>query len=323
MKAIVQAEYGAPGDVLALDTVDRPTAGDGEVLVRVHATSVAGDDWHLMRGLPYVARMESGLFRPKRSIPGQDVAGTVEAVGPNVTRFAPGDEVFGWTDGGAFAEYVAISAGALARKPGKLTFEQAAAVPIVGLTALQALRDRGRIQAGQRVLINGAAGGVGTFAVQIAKTFGTHVTGVCSTRNIDLVRSIGADDVINYTRDDFTRGTRRFDLILDMVGNRSLARIRRALTPDGTLVLVGGRGGRWFMGTDRMIRALLVSPFVGQRLVPHIHAKSLDDLVALRDMIEAGTVTPVVARQYALEEVPEAIRTFETWHSSGKVVITV
>lgn len=322
MKAIVQARYGPPGEVLELRDVDRPAVHDDGVLVRVHATSVAGDDWHLVRGLPYVARLDVGLLRPKHSVPGQDVAGRVEAVGSDVTRFRPGDEVFGWA-AGAWAEHVATSEATLAHKPTNLTFAEAAAVPISGLTALQGVRDKGAIQSGHRVLVNGAAGGVGTLAVQVARSFGAHVTGVCSTGNVELIRSLGADRVVDYTREDFTASDERYDLILDMVGNRSLAKCRRALRPEGTLVLVGGRGGPWFMGTDRWLKALVLSPFVGQRLRPLVHTKSQADLLALKALAEAGKVSPVVGREVSLDDVPEAIRSFEDWHASGKVVIAV
>jgi NADPH:quinone reductase-like Zn-dependent oxidoreductase len=325
MKAIVQYKYGSPDDVLELQDIDKPVVKDDEVLVRVHATTVAGDDWHIMRGLPYVARIATGLFRPrKNSVPGRDVAGRVEAVGTNVTQFQPGDEVFGWCDG-AFAEYVSVSEDALALKPANLTLEQAAAVPISAFTALQALRDKGQIQPGQKVLIIGASGGVGTFAVQLAKAFGAEVTGVCSTRNVDMVRSIGADHVIDYTQEDFTQSGQRYDLILDMVGNRSLSDCRRALNPRGTLVIVGWgtRGGPRIMGMDRTVRALVLSPFVRQRLRALFHTNSKEDLATLKEFIEAGKVTPVISARYPLSEVPEAIRHFEAGHARGKVVITV
>jgi NADPH:quinone reductase-like Zn-dependent oxidoreductase len=322
MKAIVQYKYGSPEDVLELQGIDMPQVTDDEVLVRVHAAAVAGDDWHLMQGLPYVARLATGLFKPKNRVPGRDVAGRVEAAGKNVTHFQPGDEVFGWCEG-AFAEYVSVPKDALALKPANLTLEQAAVVPVSGFTALQAVRDEGQIQPGQKVLIIGASGGVGTFAVQIAKAFGAEVTGVCRTRNADLVRSIGADRVIDYTREDFTQSGQRYDLIVDMVGDRSLSDCRRVLSPTGTLVMVGGSGGRWLQGTDRWVRALLLSPFVRQRLRPLIHTDSKEDLATLKELIEAGKVTPVVSARYALSEVPEAIRHFEAGHAVGKVVITV
>jgi len=330
MKAIVQTRYGAPDDVLELQDIDKPGVKDDEVLMRVHASAVAGDDWHLVRGLPYVARMATGLFKPKNRVPGRDVAGRVETVGANVTQFRPGDEVFGWCEG-AFAEYVSVPENALAPKPANLTLEQAAVVPISAFTALQALRD---IKPGRKALILGASGGVGTFAVQIAKSFGAEVTGVCSARNADLVRSLGADHVIDYTREDFTESG-PYDLIFDLVANRSLAECRHALTPKGTLVMAGSSGlatsggahlkgvDRWFMGVHVWIQALVVSLFVSQRLRPLVHKDSKDDLVVLKDLIEAGKVTPVISARYPLSEVPAAIRHFEAGHACGKVVITV
>ena len=266
MKAIVRDEYGSP-DVLELRDIDIPEIADDEVLVRVHAAGVGRDVWHVMTGLPYPIRLAGyGLRAPKNPVIGSDVAGVVEAVGKDVTRFQPGDEVFG-IGKGSFAEYARAREDKLAPKPANLTFEQAAVVAISGLTALQALRDHGQVAPGQEVLIIGASGGVGTFAVQIAKAFGAHVTGVCSTTKVEMVRSIGADHVIDYTREDFAEGERRYDLILDIGGNSSLARLRRALTPEGTLVIVGGEGGgRWLGGTDRQLRATMLSPFVGQKL---------------------------------------------------------
>ena len=322
MKAIVQHKYGSPVDVLELKDIDKPVAKDDEVLVRVHAAPVPGDDWHIVRGWPLLARPAIGLLKPRNTVPGLDMAGHVETVGKNVKQFQPGDEVFGWCKG-AFAEYVSVSEDALALKPANLTFEQAATVPISAFTALQGLRDKGQIQPGQKVLIIGAAGGVGTFAVQIAKSFGAEVTGVCSTRNVDMVRSIGADQVIDYTQEDFTQSGQRYDLILDMVGNRSLSDCRRALSPRGTLVLVGGRGGRWLMGMDRWVRALVLSPFVSQRLRQLIHTDSKEDLLVLKELIEAGEVTPVIDQRYGLSEVPKAIRNTEEGHTRGRVVITL
>jgi NADPH:quinone reductase-like Zn-dependent oxidoreductase len=269
MKAIVQDTYGAP-EVLELRDVDRPVPSEGEVLVRVHAGGLDRGVWHIMTGLPSLIRIvvpTLGLRRPKAPVLGMDVAGRVEAVGDNVTRFRPGDAVFGWTDGGSYAEYASAPEDHFVPKPASVTFEQAAAAPISGLTALQGLRDVGEIQPGQKVLIIGAAGGVGSFAVQLAKAFGAHVTGVASTTQVELVRSIGADDVIDYTRDDVTDGTRHWDLVLDTAGHRSLSRLRRALTPGGTLVIVGSEGrGRWMGGFDRQLRAVALSRFVGQRL---------------------------------------------------------
>lgn len=322
MKAIVQNTYGSPGEVLELQDIDEPMVNDDEVLLRVHASAVAGDDWHLMRGLPYVARLDTGLFKPKNRVPGRDVAGCVERVGKNVTQLQSGDEVFGWCNG-AFAERVSVSKDAIMLKPANLTLTQAAAIPISALTALQALRDKGRVQPGQRVLVIGASGGVGTFAVQLAKAFGAEVTGVCSTSNVDMVRSLGADRVIDYTKDDCTLSGQPYDLVLDMVGSRSLSDCRRALGPNGTLVMVGGSGGRWFKGTDRWIKAIMLSPFIRQTLSPLIHTSSKDDLATLKDLIEAGKVTPVITEQYPLNRVPEAIGHFQAGHAQGKVVITI
>jgi NADPH:quinone reductase-like Zn-dependent oxidoreductase len=320
MKAIVYHRYGSP-DVLELREIDKPVVTDDDVLVRVRAASVNPLDWHYMRGTPYVVRIGAGFRKPKVTRLGVDVAGQVEAIGKNVTQFQPGDEVFG-TCKGAFAEYVCASEGALVLKPANLTFEQAAAVPLAALSALQALRDKGKVQPGQKVLINGASGGVGTFAVQIAKSFGGEVTGVCSTRNVDMVRSIGADQVIDYTQEDFTKSGQRYDLILDNV-DRSLSDCRRALTPKGTLVLIGGSAGRWIDGLGRSIKAGVLSPFVSQRLCPFLAKGNKQDLHVLKDLIEAGKLTPVIDRTYPLSEVPEAIRYLEEGHAQGKVVITV
>jgi NADPH:quinone reductase-like Zn-dependent oxidoreductase len=322
MKAIVQERYGT-ADVLELEDIDEPVVGSSDVLLRVQAASVFIGDWHIMTGLPYLIRMASGLRGPKVRVRGQDVAGRVEAVGKDVTRFQPGDEVFGTCDG-SFAEYATARTDKVAPKPANLTFEQAATVPTTGSTALQALRDVGKVQPGQKVLIIGAAGGVGSFAVQIAKAFGAHVTGVCSTTKVDLVRSIGADEVIDYTRDDFAEAAQRYDLILDIAGNRSVSQLRRALAPRGTLVIVGGEGGgRWFGGIDRQLRASLLSPFVSQKLGTFIAKPNGQDLVVLKELIEAGKVTPVIDTTYPLSEVPAAIRHLEEGHARGKVVITV
>jgi NADPH:quinone reductase-like Zn-dependent oxidoreductase len=324
MKAVVQGTYGSP-DVLELREIDRPVVGDGEVLVRVHAAGVDPGVWHLMTGLPYLVRiMGYGLRTPKVGVRGRDVAGRVEAVGTNVTRFRPGDEVFGICDG-SFAEYVCARPDKLAPKPANLTFEQAAAVPISGLTALQALRDTGGVQSGQTVVMIGAAGGVGTFAVQLAKAFGAKVTGVCSTTKLDLVRSIGADEVIDYTSEDFADGARHWDLIVDTAGRRSLSQLRRALAPRGALVIVGGEGGgRWLGGFDRQIlRAPMVAAFSRQRLRPLVSKERSQDLLVLKELIEAGKVTPVIDRTYPLHEAPEAIRYLEEGHARGKVVIRV
>jgi NADPH:quinone reductase-like Zn-dependent oxidoreductase len=324
MKAVVQGTYGSP-DVLELTDIGRPVVGDGDVLVRVHAAGVDPGVWHLMTGMPYLVRvMGYGLRTPKVGIRGRDVAGRVEAVGDNVTQVQPGAEVFGICDG-SFAEYVSARPDKLAPKPANLSFEQAAAVPISGLTALQALRDTGTVQPGQKVLVIGAAGGVGSFAVQLAKAFGAEVTGVCSTTKVDLVRSLGAEAVIDYTREDFADGARRWDLIVDTGGRRSLSHLRRALAPRGTLVIVGGEGGgRWLGGFDRQIlRAPLLSALVRQRLRPFISKERREDLVVLKELIEAGKVTPVIDRTYSLSEVPEAIRYLEAGHARGKIVIRV
>lgn len=323
MRAIVYHDYGSP-DVLKCEEIEKPTPGDDEVLIRVRAASVNPLDWHFMRGAPYMIRIMTGLRRPKTPRLGVDLAGHVEAVGRNVTQFQPGDEVFGARLGGAFAEYVCADENSLAFKPANLTFEQAAAVPTAALTALQALRDKGRIQPGQRVLINGAAGGVGTFAVQVAKSFGANVTGVCSTRNVDLVRSIGADHVIDYTREDFTQGGRRYDVIFDCVANHSLSACRRVMSPGGAYILVGGTGGgRWIGPLARGLKAVLLSRFVTQKLVMFLTSSNKEDLVSLKELAESKRVTPVIDRTYPLSEVPEAIRYLEEGHARGKVVIAL
>jgi NADPH:quinone reductase-like Zn-dependent oxidoreductase len=327
MKAIVHHEYGSPVDVLALEEIDRPACGDDDVLVRVRAASVNPADWHMVRGVPDIARLSFGLRAPKHRVPGCDVAGQVEAVGRNVTMFQPGNEVFGSPFGngfGAFAEYACLSDGLLTLKPANLSFERAAAVPLAALTALQALRDHGRIEPGHRVLIIGASGGVGTFAVQIAKSLGAEVTGVCSTRNVDMVRSIGGDHVVDYTQADFTEGGRRYDLILQLAGTRSPSDCRRALTSRGTLVLISGESdGRWIGPVARIVAALALSPFVSQRMTSFTVKPNREDLQLLSQLIEAGTVTPVIDRTYSLSEVPEAIRYLEEGHVRGKVVVTV
>jgi NADPH:quinone reductase-like Zn-dependent oxidoreductase len=323
MKAIVQDVYGS-ADVLELRDIDKPEVGDNEVLVRVHAAGVDRGVWHLMTGQAYLIRLVGyGIRRPKNPVRGREVAGRVEAIGKDVTRFRPGDEVMGVCEG-SFAEYARAREDRLAAKPANLTFEQAAAVPISASTALQALRDQGRIQPGQKVLIIGASGGVGTYAVQLAKAFGAEVTGVCSTAKVDLVRSIGADHVIDYTRQDFADGGQVYDLILDIGGNRSLSHLRRALTRQGTLVLVGGEGGgRWIGGMDRQVRALAISPFVRQRLRMFVAREHYEELQVLTELIEAGKITPVIDRTYPLSEVPEAIRYLQEGQARGKVVITV
>jgi NADPH:quinone reductase-like Zn-dependent oxidoreductase len=290
----------------------------------VHAAGVDRGVWHVMTGLPYPIRLAGyGLRAPKNPVPGADLAGVVEAVGENVTRFQPGDEVFG-IGKGAYAQYSCALENKLAAKPANLTFEQAAVVAISGLPALQGLRDHGRVEPNQQVLIIGASGGVGTYAVQIAKAFGAQVTGVCSTTKVDLVRSLGADHVIDYTREDFAAGPQRYEMILDIGGHASLARLRRALTPRGTLVIVGGEtGGRWLGGYDRQLRALLLSRFVTQTLTTFISSENQADLLVLKQLIEAGKVTPVIDRTYALSEAPQAIRYVQQGHARGKVVITV
>jgi NADPH:quinone reductase-like Zn-dependent oxidoreductase len=323
MKAIVRDAYGSP-DLLELRDIDIPEIADDEVLVRVHAAGVGRDVWHIMTGLPYPIRLAGYGFRaPKNPVIGSDMAGIVEAVGENVSRFHPGDEVFG-IGKGSYAEYVCAPQDKLAPKPANLTFEQAAVLAIMGSTALQALRDHGKVRPGQEVLIIGASGGVGTYAVQIAKAFGARVTGVCSTTKVEMVRSIGADHIIDYTREDFAEGDQRYDLILDIGGNSSLARLRRALASRGTLVLVGGEGGgRWLGGLDRSLRAMMLSPFVGQKLGTFVNKENHEDMLVLKELIESGKVTPVIDRTYPLSEVPEAIRYLEEGHARGKVVITV
>ena len=327
MKAMTQDRYGS-ADVLALDDIAMPAVGDDEVLIRVRAAGVGPDVWHLMTGRPYFVRlMGFGLRKPKARVVGRDVAGSVEAVGKDVTQFQPGDEVFG-TCRGAFAEYACAGAGSeggvggdgvLAPKPTNLTFEQAAGVPTSACTALQGLRDAGGIHAGQSVLIIGASGGVGTFAVQLAKAFETHVTGVCSTPKVDLVRSLGADHVIDYTSEEFADGAQRYDLILDTAGRRSLSHLRRALTQRGTLVIVGGEGGgRWTGGFERQLRALLLSPFLRQQLRSLTAVDRREDLLFLKDLIEAGEVTPVINGTYPLDEAPKALGDADEGHGREK-----
>jgi NADPH:quinone reductase-like Zn-dependent oxidoreductase len=322
MKAIVYYQYGSP-DVLKCAEIAKPSPGDDEVLIRVRAASVNPYDYHFMRGTPYLVRIAAGVRKPKDKRLGTDVAGQVEAVGRNVTQIKPGDEVFGLCKG-AFAQYACTPESKLGMKPENATFEQAAAVPIAAFTALQGLRDKGHIRPGHKVLINGAAGGVGTFAVQIAKSFGADVTGVCSTRNVDMVRSIGADRAIDYTRKDFTNGTQRYDLILDCIGNHSLSAFRRVLNPEGTYIIVGGPADRWMIGfLARLIKALVLSRFVSQKLVMVGAKSSKEDLAVLHDLMKVGKVTPVIDRQYRLGEVPDAIRYLEEGHARGKVVITL
>jgi NADPH:quinone reductase-like Zn-dependent oxidoreductase len=319
MKAIMQSRYGSAGVLETVD-VDKPAIGDDEVLVRIQAASVHVGDWILMTGSPFVMRFATGLRRPKQPIPGTDVAGTVEAVGKDVETLRPGDEVFGWV-AGAFAEYATAPEDQLISKPSNLTFEQAAAVGVSASTALQLLRDNGKVQPGQKVLVNGASGGVGTFAVQVAKALGAEVTGVTSTKNVDLVRSIGADHVIDYTQEDFTRGGLRYDLILDNVGNHSMARTRRALTPAGMLISNGGGHQNGKLG--RTIRAMLVSMFVRQQAGPSVKTQNHDDLVALKAFVEAGKITPVIDGTYPLDQTPRAIDRVASGHTRGTIVIAV
>jgi len=321
MKAIVHRNYGSP-DVLRLEEIEKPVPQDNEVLIEVRAASVNPLDWHFMRGTPHIVRIMIGLMKPRGTRPGVDVAGVVEAVGSNVTQFHAGDEVFGACKG-AFAEYVCASEGALVLKPANVTFEQAAAVPVAAFTSLQGLRDKGRIQPGHKVLINGAAGGVGTFAVQIAKSFGAHVTGVCSTRNVDMVRSIGADHMIDYTQEDYTQCGQRYDLIFDTVGNHSLSDIRRVLGSKGILVMAGGPTDSLLGILLPLLRALVTSRFVSQTLVPFLARRNKEDLTIMQGLLEAGKVTPVIDRTYPLSEVPDAIRYLEEGHARGKVVITL
>ncbi|MFG6195770.1 NAD(P)-dependent alcohol dehydrogenase [Nonomuraea sp. JJY05] len=324
MKAVRYHSYGSP-DVIKLQDVGKPELGDDDVLVRVRAASVNAGDWHLLRGLPYIFRAQAGLTRPKAHLLGADLAGEVVAVGRSVTALRPGDEVYGFCRG-AFAEYVALAAeGFVVRKPAGLTFEEAAAVPLAAVTALQALRDKAQVRAGQKVLVNGAGGGVGSFAVQIAKALGAEVTGVCGPGNAEIVRSIGADHVVDYTKEDFTRGGERYDVILDNVANRSLADCRRVLAPRGVYVHNSGdKGGRWLGVMVRIIHVMVSSMFARQSLVAgYVADESTDDLVALRDLLEAGKIRPVIDRTHPLSEVPEAIAYLERGHARGKVVITM
>jgi NADPH:quinone reductase-like Zn-dependent oxidoreductase len=320
MKAIVYDRYG-PADVLRLADIGKPEPGDDEVLVRVHAAGVDYGVWHLMTGLPLPVRAAIGLRAPRNPVLGRDVAGTVEALGANVTKLSVGDEVFG-TCSGTFAEYACVPAARCVPKPANLTLEQAAAVPVSGLTALHALRDS--VRSGDKVLVIGAGGGVGTYAVQLAKAYGASVTGVCSTGKVDLVRSIGADDVVDYTRADFADGTRQWDLIVDTGGNRRLSHLRRALTPKGRLIIVGGEGGgRWLGGMDRLLRAILWSPFLRQRLGGVISVERGEDIEELRTLIEAGKLTPVVDRTFPLADAAQAVRYLTEGRAKGKVVVTI
>jgi NADPH:quinone reductase-like Zn-dependent oxidoreductase len=324
MKAIVSRCYGPP-DVLKLEDIEKPSPADDELLVKVHAAAANPLDYHRVRGKPYIMRMMgSGVGAPESTRVGVDFAGTVEAVGKNVKRFKPGDEVFGGRTG-AFAEYVTVREDrAVVPKPANVTFEQAGSVAIAAVTALQALRDKGRIRAGQKVLINGASGGVGTFAVQIAKAFGAEVTGVCSTRNVEMVRSIGADYVIDYKEEDFTKGDKVYDLIVDNVGNHPLRAYKRILNPDGIFVIVGGpKDNQWIGPLTSPVKAKLLSPFVSQEFVKFFADLNQADLTVLADLMQAAKVMPVIDRRYRLSEVPEAIRYVEQGHARGKVVIAV
>jgi NADPH:quinone reductase-like Zn-dependent oxidoreductase len=335
MKAIVQTKYGS-SDVLELREVDRPAVRDDQMLVRVRAASVHADVWHVMRGVPYVLRiMGAGLRAPKDLIPGTDLAGIVESVGRNVTRFRPGDEVFGqslvanlWRHGGAFAEYASVSEARFERKPTGLTFEEAAAVPTSGSLGVQAVRDEGRVQAGQEVLINGAGGAVGTFAVQLAKAYGSRVTGVDAAEKLDTVRSVGADRAVDYALEDFTRSGERYDVILDIAGNHTWPEVRRALTSEGTYVLIGhdqygASGHRWFGSLGRFAKLMVMAPFVNQ-LHPFRAVKDPGDrLVVLKELIEAGKVTPVIDKTFPLSRVPDAIRYLESGQARGKLVVTI
>ena len=325
MKAITYCNYGLGN--LKLEDVEKPVPNDDQVLVKVRAASVNPYDWHFVEGTPKIMRMMGvGLRKPKDTRLGVDFAGTVEAVGKNVTQFKPGDDVFGGK-GGAFAEYVCRRAeGAVALKPANITFEQAASVNIAGITALQGLRDKGKVQPGQKVLINGASGGVGTFAVQIAKSFGADVTGVCSTRNVDLVRSLGADHVIDYTKEDFAKGEQRYDVILDNVPNHSLSECRQILNPNGKYVMIGGGGpndNRWIGPFGRVIHTLILSPFINQKMGMMMADANQNDLTILGDMMQSGKLKPVIDRTYKLDQVPDAIRYLEEGHARGKVVINV
>jgi NADPH:quinone reductase-like Zn-dependent oxidoreductase len=324
MKAIVQDRYGS-ADVLEFQDIDKPVAGENDVLVRVHAAGSGPDVWHIMAGKPYMARPAIGFGKPKVRVRGWDVAGVVEDVGSAVTGFEPGDEVMGFSSSGSFAEFAVVPVAKLAMKPAALSFEEAAAVPVAGTTAFRAVTEAADVKPGQKVLIVGAAGGVGSFAVQFAKAFGAEVTGVASTSKLDLVRSIGADDVIDYTRQDFTAGARRWDVIIDTAGRRPLSQLRRALTPNGTLVIVGGDGGgNWTGGFFRgVLRAPLVSKFVGQKLMGLATKERAEDLQAVSELIDAGKVKPIVDRTYPLIEAPDAIRYLEKGHPKGKIVITV
>ncbi len=322
MKAIVQSKYGSPENVLELRDIDAPVVRDDEVLVRVHAAGLHAGDCFTVRGAPFPVRLATGLLKPKNGVPGYDLAGRVEAVGNNVTRFQPGDEVFGACTG-TCAEYACAGEDELAHKPVNLTVEEAAAIPTSALAALHALRDVGNVRPGQKVLINGASGGVGSFAVQIAKSFGAEVTGVCSTRNLEMVRSIGADHVIDYSQEDFTQGTQRYELVFDNVENRSLSDCRRALTPDGTLILNSGSGAHGVGLLVRLMKPLLLSPFVRQNLRRYLSTPNHEDLVALKDLVESGKLKPIIEKTYPLTDTAAALAHIGGGHTKGKIVIIV
>jgi NADPH:quinone reductase-like Zn-dependent oxidoreductase len=321
MRAVVYCDYGAP-DVLAVDDLEKPAPGPGQVLVQVKAASVNPLESHYMRGEPYFLRLQEGLRKPRNIQLGVDFAGTVAAVGSEVSTFKVGDEVFGGRNG-ALAEYLVVAARNVVAKPANVSFAQAAAVPVAAVTALQAVRDRGHVASGQRVLINGASGGVGTFAVQIAKTLGATVTGVSSARNVELVRSLGADRTIDYTSENYTLGAERYDVIVDMIGNHSPRANRRVLTPTGTYVMVGGPTGRWFRPADRLLEMALLSPFVDQRMGMFIAQLNGADLTTRRDLMQSGQVTPVIDREFPMDQIAEAMRYLETGRARGKVVVTM
>ena len=321
MKAVVNRCYGSP-DVLTLEDIEKPSPADDEVLVKVHAAAVNPYDWHGMRGSPYIMRLGSGLGSPKQIRFGADFAGTVEAVGKDVTKFKPGDRVFGGA-AGAFAEYLTSRENRAALIPDDVSFEEAASLPIAAITALQALRDKGKIEPGQKVLINGASGGVGTFAVQIAKSMGAEVTGVCSTRNVEMVRSLGADHVIDYKNEDYTEGGEQYDVIVDMVGNRSLSANRGVISPEGRLVIVGGSKGDWLGPLMGPIKAMIMNPFVDQEMGMMIAHIDGDDLAELANLMERGELSVVIDRRYSLSEVPDAIRYSEEGHARGKIIISL
>ena len=323
IKAIVYCDYGAP-DVLKIEEIEKPVPNDDQVLIKVRAASINPYDWHFIRGTPYILRLDAGLRKPKVLRIGGDVAGTVEAVGKNVTQYKPGDDVFGICSG-AWAEYC-LGKSRLALKPAEISFEQAASLPVAAITALQALRDRGKVQPGQKVLINGSSGGVGTFAVQIAKSLGAEVTAVCSGRNVELVQSLGADHVIDYTKEDFTKGAERYDVILDNVGTQPLSGFRQVLKPNGICVMIGGGGpheGNWIGPLARPIKALFLSPFISQKLTMMIADMNNKDLTGLAELMKSGKMKSVIDRTYKLSEVPAAVRYIEEGHARGKVVISV